>query len=176
KLNCFDKITSDRQVGFALTSNFFSHLKDGAEMMLKFLYENNEYDLKTFSNFIDYNIDFKVSKNNTSHELEKHMLIDFIESAYPNKIDRTFRTINMHLIYYYINSYDSVVLAAKVASSYFKNKMNKKKASFSLYNLYRAERNHYYDACYLMNYIPKEFFSFFKDNYSINFLNKYEIK
>ena len=144
-------------------------------MMSKFLYENSEYNLETFSSFIKNNIDFKVSDNTHSCDTEKNILTKFIEQAYPDNIDQEFKNINMNLIYYYINSYASVVLAAKVASYYFNNKY-KVQTKFSLYDLYRIERNHYYEACYLMDYIPKEFFGFFEENYGYEFLDKYRKK
>lgn len=175
KLNCFDKITSDRQVGFAFTSNFFSHLKNGAEMMLKFLYENNEYDLISFSDFVKDNVTFKVSKENTLCIEEVSIVKKFIDFAYPEKTDQEFKRINISLLYYYINSRDGVVLAAKVASYYFNNKY-KAQNEFSLYDLYRIERNHYYDASYLMNYIPEEFFDFFESNFSSELFIKHEVR
>ena len=176
KLSCFDKITVDRQVGFAFTSNFFSHLKNGADMMLLFLYENKQYNLETFSSFIKNNVDFKISKDRASSCAEEADIIKkFIDFAYPEKVDQEFYSININLLYYYINSCDGVVLAAKLASYYFNSKCETKN-EFSLYDLYRVERNHYYDACYLMNYIPKEFFSFFEANFSSGFLDKHEVR
>jgi hypothetical protein len=55
----------------------------------------------------------------------------------------------------YSDRLDSLVLVAKMAVAYFKSKTNNN--SFDLSNLYRVERVHYYDNCYHMNYIPKQY-------------------
>jgi len=60
------------------------------------------------------------------------------------------------------------VLAAKVASKYFRNRSNGMNA-FDLYDLYRVERSHYYDNSYSMNYVPIEYSEFFKNNFNIAF-------
>ena len=41
------------------------------------------------------------------------------------------------------------------------------KNSFTLSNLYRVERGHYYDNCYHMNYIPKQY-----AGYLVNLIKK----
>jgi len=165
KLTCFDRQTSKRQIGFAYTSNFFSHLSDGAEKMLKFLYENTNYDLACFTNFVKHEINYKIDPNNPPSDEEIDSLTSFIEYAYPDNIDHIFKEINLDLTHYYINSYDGIVLAAKVASAYFKKETGHRH-EFSLSDLYRIERNHYYDDCYLMNHIPSEFSDFFNKTFN----------
>ena len=80
---------------------------------------------------------------------------DFIDYAYPNEADIKFKAINKGLLNYYLYLFDGLVLAAKIAVAYFKFQEDKK--TFTLSNLYRVERNHYYDNCYHMNYIPKQY-------------------
>ena len=50
---------------------------------------------------------------------------------------------------------DGLVLAAKIADKFYKFKEQEKE--FTLADLYRAERVHYYDNSYNMSYIPDRF-------------------
>ena len=68
------------------------------------------------------------------------------------------KEINKKLSSYYLYLLDGLVLAAKVAVYYHKNKN-----SFDLSNLYRVERLHYYDNCYHMNYIPEKYANYLTD-------------
>ena len=87
--------------------------------------------------------------------ITKENLEDFFDYAYRNEIDIKFKEINKRLLNYYLYLFDGLVLAAKIAIAYFKSQENQN--SFNLSNLYRVERNHYYDNCYRMNYMPKKY-------------------
>ena len=78
-----------------------------------------------------------------------------IDYAYPHEADLEFKKINKRLLNYYLYLLDGLVLAAKMAAAYFDSKKNKN--SFDLSNLYRVERLHYYDHCYHMDYLPKQY-------------------
>ena len=93
------------------------------------------------------------------------ILENFIDYAYPSKTDIQFKEINKNLLNYYLYLFDGLVLAAKIAVAYFKVQENKN--SFTLSNLYRVERGHYYDNCYHMNYIPKQY-----AGYLVNLIKK----
>ena len=56
---------------------------------------------------------------------------------------------------YYLALLDGLVLAAKIADKYYEFKEQEK--GFTLADLYRVERVHYYDNSYNMSYIPKRF-------------------
>ena len=53
---------------------------------------------------------------------------------------------------------DGIVLAAKIADRYYEYKEQEKE--FTLADLYRVERIHYYDNSYNMAYIPERFENF----------------
>jgi len=53
---------------------------------------------------------------------------------------------------------DGLILAAKIANKYYEFKEHEKE--FTLADLYRVERIHYYDNSYKMSYIPERFESF----------------
>ena len=159
-LNCFSDLTSKRQIAFSLTSNFFSHFKNGKDLMSLFIYGENNFDLDTFSNFV-------LEKKNIMQPIDQistcglipNIAVDDLESffdyAYPGKVDQEFKEINKKLLSYYLFLLDGLVLAAKMAVSYHSAKEDKK--PFELSSLYRVERLHYYDNCYHMNYIPEKF-------------------
>ena len=65
-----------------------------------------------------------------------------------------FKKINLKLIPYYLNLYDGIILAAKVAVDFFN------KEHYNLKEFYRTERLHYYDYNYNKHYIPKEYKEF----------------
>ena len=56
---------------------------------------------------------------------------------------------------YYLALLYGLVLAAKIAVKYYEYKEQEKE--FTLADLYRVERIHYYDNSYNMAYIPKRF-------------------
>ena len=66
-----------------------------------------------------------------------------------------FKSINIKLIDYYLALLDGLVLAAKIADKYYEFKEQEK--LFSIADLYRVERVHYYDNSYNMSYIPERF-------------------
>ena len=84
--------------------------------------------------------------------------MNFFDFAYQDDADFKFKEINKKLSYYYLYLLDGLVLAAKVAVCYHKNKN-----LFDLSNLYRIERLHYYDNCYHMNYIPEKYANYLTD-------------
>jgi len=170
KLNCFDGLVAKRQVAFTFTSNYFAHMKNGGDLMRLFIYGHDNFDISTFANFIDNKhlyIDSRISK-----EYSESIITNFIQYAYSPELEGRFIEINLKLLHYYSNLMDGVVLAAKVASQYFKNKASSD--SFDLYDLYKVERNHYYDNSYSMAYIPEEYLSFFVENFDESYLSKYD--
>lgn len=162
KLNCFDDLTAKRQVAFTFTSNYFSHLKNGADMMMLFVYRNSDFTINTFADFIHNKHHYFINDNQITHN--EQQIIHFIEHAYSDISCSRFKSINIKLIHYYLNLMDGLVLAAKVASYYLNNKLNNTD-DFTLYDLYKIERSHYYDNSYLMPYIPIKYLEFFSDNH-----------
>ncbi|MBT6601504.1 MAG: hypothetical protein HOB32_07590 [Nitrospina sp.] len=159
-LNCFSDLIAKRQVAFSLTSNFFSHFKNGKNLMSSFIYSGNELDLEYFARFVSDSSSLMQPIDQTSTgglipNITKENLEDFFDYAYRNEIDIKFKEINKRLLNYYLYLFDGLVLAAKIAIAYFKSQENQN--SFNLSNLYRVERNHYYDNCYRMNYMPKKY-------------------
>ncbi|MDP7194759.1 MAG: hypothetical protein QF864_01040, partial [SAR202 cluster bacterium] len=159
-LNCFSDLIVKRQIAFSLTSNFFSHFKNGKNLMSSFIYSGDELDLECFSRFVsdDSSLMQPIDLTSTGGLIPNVTIEDFegfFDYAYRNDIDFKFKEINKRLLNYYIYLFDGLVLAAKVAVAYFKSQEDQK--SFNLSNLYRVERNHYYDNCYRMNYIPKKY-------------------
>jgi len=59
---------------------------------------------------------------------------------------------------YYLALLDGLVLAAKIADKYYEFKEQEKE--FTLADLYRVERVHYYDNSYNMSYISERFEGF----------------
>ena len=55
---------------------------------------------------------------------------------------------------------DGLVLAAKIAVKYYEYKEQEKE--FTLADLYRVERIHYYDNSYNMAYVPERFENFLR--------------
>ena len=159
-LNCFSDLTSRRQVAFSLTSNFFARFKNGQDLMSAFIYDGKKFDLDDFSRFISDRSCIMQPSDQTSTcglipNVSQEILEGFIHHAYPHEADRKFKETNTRLLNYYQHLLDGLVLAAKMAVAYFKSKENKN--SFGLSDLYRVERLHYYDHCYHMNYIPKQY-------------------
>jgi len=159
-LNCFSDLIAKRQVAFSLTSNFFSHFKNGKNLMSSFIYSGNELDLEYFARFVSDSSSLLQPIDQTSTgglipNITKENLEDFFDYAYRNEVDIKFKEINKRLLNYYLYLFDGLVLAAKIAIAYFKSQENQN--SFNLSNLYRVERNHYYDNCYRMNYMPKKY-------------------
>jgi hypothetical protein len=159
-LSCFSDLTAKRQVAFSVTSNFFSHFKNGKNLMTSFIYSGKELDLEFFSKFVSDNSSLmqpidKISTSGLIPNIKIEDIERFFDHAYQNEIDIKFKEINKRLLNYYLYLFDGIVLAAKVAVAYFKSQENQN--SFNLSNLYRVERNHYYDNCYRMNYIPKKY-------------------
>ena len=165
-LNCFSELTSKRQLAFSWTSNFFAHFKNGKDLMSLFIYGENEFDLESFSNFVlaqKNNLlpNDQISTCGLIPNISKKCLDNFFDYAYQDESDHKFKEINKKLSHYYLYLLDGLVLAAKIAVSYHKNKENNK--FFNLSNLYRIERLHYYDNCYHMNYIPDKYADFLTD-------------
>jgi hypothetical protein len=169
-LNCFTDLIMKRQLAFSVTSNFFSHFKNGKYLMSSFIYGENEFNLDYFSKFVSNKgyimqpIDL-TSTVGLLPNVSQDILEDFFDYAYPDEADFQFKAINKRLLNYYLYLLDGLVLASKIAVAYFKCKKNKE--AFELSNLYRVERLHYYDHCYHMDYIPKQY-----ADYLINFVKK----
>ena len=86
--------------------------------------------------------------------IDRKMLLNFFDEAYSDKEER-FKSINIKLVDYYLALLDGLVLAAKIADKYYKFKEQEKE--FTLADLYRVERIHYYDNSYNMSYVPDRF-------------------
>jgi len=82
------------------------------------------------------------------------MLLKFIEDVYSDT-DKIIKSINIKLVHYYLTLLDGLILAAKIADRYYEFKEQEKE--FTLADLYRVERIHYYDNSYNMSYIPERF-------------------
>lgn len=165
-LNCFSGLVAKRQIAFSLTSNFFAHFKNGEKLMSSFIYSGEEFNLNSFSRFLSTKGSSLQPINQTSTgglipNVSRNTLEDFIDYAYQNEADFEFKEINKRLLNYYFYLFDGLVLAAKMAVAYFKSKENN--IPFGLSNLYRVERIHYYDNCYHMNYIPKQYADYLTD-------------
>jgi radical SAM superfamily enzyme YgiQ (UPF0313 family) len=165
-LNCFSGLVAKRQIAFSLTSNFFAHFKNGKNLMSSFIYSGDELELDCFSSFVSEESSLLQPIDQTSTcglipNVTQETLEDFIDFAYQNEVDFEFKEINKRLLNYYFYLFDGLVLAAKMAVAYFKSK--EKNNSFDLSNLYRVERIHYYDNCYHMNYIPKQYADYLTD-------------
>ena len=134
--------------------------------MSSFIYSGEKLDLDSFSKFIsDETPGLKPIDQTSTGGLMPNVTLkaleDFINHAYQDETDLEFKEINKRLLNYYLYLFDGLVLAAKMAVAYFKCK--EKKDSFGLSNLYRVERIHYYDNCYHMNYIPKQYADYLTD-------------
>jgi len=114
-----------------------------------------------------------MSDNNDCHK-DAQLLIQFFDYAYSDESDRFFLNINKQLKSYYLSLSESLVLASKIACSYHDRKVNSK--GFDLYDLYRAERSHYYDMSYLMDYIPVQYKEFFRQYCDESFYGRYEFR
>ena len=159
-LNCFNEITLERQLAFSRTSNFFAHFVNGNELMTSFLYEDDNFDLESFSIFVEKSID--LSKNFPSRNSEEMfpdvteaVLEEFFFYAYSNEDHKEFREINLRLKKYYLSLLDGLLLAAKIANKFFDLKEENK--NFGIIELSRVERLHYYDNSYKMTYMPQRF-------------------
>jgi hypothetical protein len=128
--------------------------------MSAFIYSGEKLDLNCFSRFVANESSLMVPIDQTSTcglipNVSHEALDGFIDYVYPNDADLEFKEINKRLLHYYFYLFDGLVLAAKMAVAYFNSKENNN--PFELSNLYRVERIHYYDNCYHMNYIPKQY-------------------
>jgi len=158
-LHCFKGITLKRQIAFSQTSNFFSHFKNGKDLMVLFLYGNNSFKLIDFAEFIESRSEFfkhheRPTQFGIIPDIDRKMLLNFFDDVYPDK-EETFKLINIKLVDYYLGLLDGLVLAAKIADKYYKFVEEEKE--FTLADLYRVERVHYYDNNYNMSYIPDRF-------------------
>jgi len=158
-LTCFTGITLKRQIAFSQTSNFFAHFKNGKDLMVLFLYGNNEFQLSDFAEFVETRGEFfKPHERPTQFgiipNIDRHMLLKFIEDVYSDS-DKFIKSINIKLVDYYLALLDGLILAAKIADKYYEFKDQEKE--FTLADLYRVERIHYYDNSYNMSYIPERF-------------------
>ena len=158
-LLCFKGITLKRQIAFSQTSNFFAHFKNGKDLMTLFLYRNNSFKLIDFAEFIESKSEFfrphgKPTQFGIIPNFDRKMLLDFFENVYSDN-EETFKFINIKLVEYYLGLLDGLILAAKIADKFYKFKEQEKE--FTLADLYRVERVHYYDNSYNMPYIPDRF-------------------
>jgi len=122
--------------------------------MILFLYGNSNFQLNDFVKFVETESElFKFDGTFTeARRLRKtKKLLAFFEYTYSK--DKKFKSINIKLIYYYLSLLDGIVLAAKIADKYFEFKKQSK--NFTLADLYRVERIHYYDNSYNMLCTPK---------------------
>ncbi|SVE45147.1 uncharacterized protein METZ01_LOCUS498001, partial [marine metagenome] len=98
-LNCFSDLITKRQIAFSLTSNFFSHFKNGKDLMTSFIYSEEELDLENFSRFVSENNFLMRPTDQTSTgglipNITIEILENFIDYAYPSKTDIQFKEIN----------------------------------------------------------------------------------
>ncbi|MDX6770474.1 MAG: radical SAM protein [Elusimicrobiota bacterium] len=164
-LECFPPHVVRKQTAFHRTANFFAHLLNGKDMMTLYLYSRDAFALDDFADFVaDKAPMFKTAKLYTKFGLipepTDDMLRGFIEHAYPDAADAAFKALNLKLVPYYSILLDGMLLAAKVAEFYFKQKERGK--GFGLDQLTRVERNHYYDNSYNMTYLPPRFAAFLR--------------
>ena len=127
--------------------------------MVLFLYGNNSFKLIDFAEFIESRSElFKFNERPTQFgiipNIDRKMLLNFFDDIYSDK-EEIFKSINIKLVDYYLGLLDGLVLAAKIADKYYKFKEQEKE--FTLADLYRVERTHYYDNNYNMSYIPDRF-------------------
>jgi hypothetical protein len=163
-LTCFSGITLKRQIAFSQTSNFFAHFKNGKDLMVLFLYGNNEFQLSDFAEFVETRAEFfkpheRPTQFGIISNIDRNMLLNFFDEAYPDT-EKRFKSINIKLVDYYMALLDGLVLAAKIADKYYEYKEQEKE--FTLADLYRVERIHYYDNSYNMAYIPERFENFLR--------------
>ncbi|MFC1491970.1 radical SAM protein [Nitrospinota bacterium] len=164
-LNCFTGLTSERQLAFSRTSNFFAHFRNGRDLMASFIYEGGRFKLEDFAQFVNDNISLRQATERSSRygiipEVSREMLEEFFDHAYPAEPDQAFREINRKLMNYYMTLLDGLILAAKVATKYFQLRGEGK--PFELTDLSRIERLHSYDNSYRMSYIPERYAGYFK--------------
>jgi hypothetical protein len=157
-LSCFSPEVSERQVAFHRTANFFAHMRNGRAMMENFLYRYPHSTVDDFAGFVesqqsDFIVQRRYSKFGLVPEPTPDMLRAFFDHAYPDAADAAFKQANLRLLAYYDILLDGLVLAAKIAERYFREKARGN--SFGLEHLTRVERNHYYDNSYNMAYIPR---------------------
>ena len=127
--------------------------------MVLFLYGNNNFQLIDFAEFVDSKAGlFRQQEIQTQFgiipNIDRNLLLKFFEEVY-NTEEIIFNSINIKLIDYYLALLDGLILAAKIADKYYEFKEQEK--SFSIADLYRVERVHYYDNSYNMSYIPERF-------------------
>ena len=90
--------------------------------------------------------------------IDRNMLLKFFEDVYSDTVN--FKSINIKLVDYYLALLDGLILAAKIADRYYEFKEQEKE--FTLADLYRVERIHYYDNSYNMAYVPERFENFLR--------------
>jgi len=158
-LHCFTGITLKRQIAFSQTSNFFAHFKNGKDLMVLFLYDNNNFQLDDFAEFVHkkaglFRLQEKKKQFGIIPNIDRNLLLKFFDEVY-NDEEIIFKSINIKLIDYYLTLMDGLILAAKIADKYYQFKEQEK--SFKIADLYRVERVHYYDNSYNMSYVPERF-------------------
>ncbi len=158
-LTCFTGLTLKRQIAFSQTSNFFAHFKNGKDLMILFLYGNSEFKLNDFADFVDSKSNFFNPNGGQTGfgiipKIDRKILMKFFDEAFSEE-DIFFKSINSKLIDYYLTLLDGLILAAKIADKYYEFK--ELENEFTIADLYRVERVHYYDNSYNMSYIPKRF-------------------
>ncbi len=161
-LLCFTGSTLQRQIAFSQTSNFFSHFKNGKDLMILFLYGNESFTLEQFADFIHKKKEFLKPHNRPTRfgiipNINRELLIQFFDHAY-SESEESFKLLNLKLIDYYLALLDGLILAAKVAEKFHSYQQEEK--DFALTDLYRVERIHYYDNSYNMAYVPKRYEDF----------------
>ncbi len=164
-LECFPPHVVRKQTAFHRMANFFAHLLNGRDMMTLYLYSRDVFGVEDFADFVAEKAPmFKTAKLYTKFGLipepTDDMLRAFVEHAYPAPEDAAFKAVNLKLVPYYSILLDGMLLAAKVADRYFKEKARGK--AFGLDELTRVERNHYYDNSYNMTYLPPRFAAFLR--------------
>ena len=127
--------------------------------MVLFLYGNNSFKLIDFAEFIESRSEFfkhheRPTQFGIIPNIDRKMLLNFFDDVYSDK-EEIFKSINIKLVDYYLGLLDGLILAAKIADKYYKFEEQEKE--FTLADLYRVERVHYYDNSYNMSYIPKRF-------------------
>ena len=127
--------------------------------MILFLYGNNNFQLSDFAEFVETRAEFfrpheRPTQFGIIPNIDRNLLLKFFEDVYSDT-EINFKSINIKLVDYYLALLDGLVLAAKIADKYYEFKEQEKE--FTLADLYRVERIHYYDNSYNMSYIPERF-------------------
>jgi hypothetical protein len=112
-LNCFSGLIAKRQIAFSLTSNFFSHFKNGKNLMSSFIYSGDELDLECFSRFVSDSSSLMqpIDLTSTGGLIPNVTIEDFegfFDYAYRSEVDIKFKEINKRLINYYLYLFEDL--------------------------------------------------------------------